>query len=110
MVEQESLLGLGRVVVETPGTLALADGVPRPDRMRVHPVHQADLALHPPEMRGDPDPVVVHDTDPRAEIAVDVEPVLRRDLPQPRVLRAPGMVDRKSTRLNSSHSGESRMP
>ena len=48
-----------------------------------------------------------HASDPRADGAMRC---VRLDMKRATIDRTIGGIDRKSTRLNSSHSGESRMP
>ena len=94
MVEQESLPGLGRPRVEVPRPGPLADGVPGPDRVAVHPFHQLDLDLDAPGAADHPDPVVIDDAQFPGRGAGHIEAVGAVDLAQPGVLRAPGMIHR----------------
>src|SRR5690606_15019357 len=58
VIEQEALGCFGGVVIKAPGASALANGVPRPDRVRINAVHQPDLCLDPAHGTVDPDPVI----------------------------------------------------
>ena len=92
VVEQKALAELGRVGSEVPGAAALADRVPGPHRVRVDPVHQLGRHADPAVMARHPDPVVVGEAERPAVDPVHEQPVVAEDLPQPGILRVPGMV------------------
>ena len=59
---------------------------------RIDAIDQRICPLTRPLMAFDPDPVVVDKAEPRGGLAMHEQAVLAGDLPQPGVLRAPGMV------------------
>src|SRR5215468_7952652 len=92
VVQEESIPGFWRIRRQGPGPLALADGVPGPDRVFVYAVHQLHLHLDAGMMADDPGPIVVGKLETLGGLPVHVQFVAAMDLPQPRVLRTPGMV------------------
>ena len=94
VVEQEALFCFRRVGRQIPRARPLADRVPRPHRVLLDALHQADLDLDPAVMADHPHPVVVLKSFELGLGAVHIEPVAGMDLAQPRILRAPGMIHR----------------
>ena len=94
VIEQEALGRLGCIRLQRPGALALADRVPCPDRVLVQGGHMRhrhhDLAMG----RGHPRPIALGKAVRLPDLRRNIERVPPVDLPQPGVLRPPGMVHR----------------
>src|SRR6516162_8084802 len=92
MIDQESFAELRRRRIEIPGAGALADGIPGPHGFRVDSLHQlggdTDAALTARQ----PYPVVLCQAQRPPGRPVDEQSVVAEDLPQPSILRVPGMV------------------
>src|SRR3984893_16692014 len=94
VVEQEADTRFRCILVERPCTRTLADRIPRPDGVRIDPVHEARPAFELAVAALDPDPVLILDSQLHRNIAMQVNPVFRKDLAEPGILRAPRMVHR----------------
>ena len=95
VVEQEAARRFRRIGGEAPGAGALADGVPGPHRVGVDAFHQLHLRLDAADAARRSTPSRRRRCPAAAAArAVHVEPVGAVDLPQPGILRAPGMVHR----------------
>ena len=94
VVEEEARRAFGRGGVERPGALALADGVPRPDGVRVERGHAGDGDGDLAGGGGDAGPVAVLEAVRLPDGGGQVERVRAVDLAEPCVLAAPGVVHR----------------
>src|SRR5262249_10595270 len=80
------------VARESPRPGLLAYRVPGPHRVRLHAFHRLQLTADLSVVRFDPDPVEVAEAQVARRRAIHVQEILRQDLPQPDVLRVPGVV------------------
>src|SRR5690606_3652426 len=80
VVEQEAAAGFSGVVLQSPRSPALADRIPGPHCVRIHPVDQPDLSLDAAVDAFDPDPVVIDKSETGGCLSMHEEAVLAGDL------------------------------
>ena len=94
MVQQEPLHRLWRIGIQPPGALALADGVPGPDRGFVQRGHMGHRHLDHARRRGDARPVPFGKAVLLPDLCRQIQVIAPVNLPQPGVLRPPGVIHR----------------
>ena len=94
MVEQKAVGGFRRIRRQVPRPGAVSDGVPGPDRIGIHTLHQLRRRPDAAVAADHPHLLAVLDVQRLRRLAVDVKRVAAVDLAQPGVMRPPALVHR----------------